>query len=265
MNNVAIVGAGPAGLLAAWGAVTTGAEVRIFDPSPDYPKTILGLQYLHTNCDLPFAARKKLTLKYELVPCEALTQLSISGAYNRKLGRPLDEPNSTRFLDQHYPVEVYSLKTAYEYLHHQFRYDIITRAVTWKEIVVDLAEDFDVVINTAPLDKLLPDWGWPTRDAWIQFSLPEGVQVPDGTCVYNLDPEVPWYRATHLDGAVSTEYLYAIADGMMDVPGRLLRKVVKTALPGPLPLNVFLAGRWGSWDPQALTSDAFKVAREACK
>ena len=266
--NVAIIGAGPAGLLAAWGAATSGAEVRIFDPNPaPLPDRILGLQYLHELCGLPVEEVRKLELWYQIIPNNpeggAFIRPQLRRAYNFKLGRPLEEVNSTSHITAG-PGHVYSLKDAYTFLHHQFRYDILTRAVTWDEINGELSKDFDIVINTAPLDKLLPQLVWPTRDAWIQFSLPDDVEVLENTCVYNLDVQVPWYRATNLDGSVSTEMLYP--EGQLDVPGRLLRKVVKPDhIIGPFRPNVYLAGRWGSWNPHALTSDAYRVARGACK
>src|SRR3990167_677171 len=166
--KVAIIGAGPAGLLAAWGATRyiSLASVTIYDPDPTYrPERILPLQYLHDTCGLKPDALKPLTIDYEITGIDPnlKDQVGLQKAakfqYNAKLNRPLSEENSTRYAFQDRP-DIYSLRTAYTWLHGFFAERMVTLALTWDQIVNDLPNDYDRVISTAPLPKLLPDWSW---------------------------------------------------------------------------------------------------------
>lgn len=270
MTRALIIGAGPAGLLAAHGAWTAGAEVSILDAHPAYrPGTIFSLQYLHEPCGLELAVRRML-LFYRT------TERSWPGydpdrareAYNRKLGRPEGEENSTRFLFNT-PVAVWSLKDAYRTLWSMYKGMIREQPVTWSQLI-QYCEIYDVVISTAPLDKLLPDLVWPVRTGliamgWLPF------EVEHNTCVYSLDPDVLWYRATRLDGGMATEFIRRSDTAGVDImlrPGwptvQPLRKVKDHRnVIGPRPGNLTLTGRWGSWDPAKLTHDAYKDARRA--
>lgn len=282
LPTVAIIGAGPAGLLAAWGAVNAGADsVVIYDRDPaPHPERIFSLQFLHDPCDLDFAVRR-MSLHYEMEPSFEQTTFIVSHdvppdalyltdskspmmkaivrrEYNYKLGRPLEEENSTRFLWET-PVTVWSLKEAYAYLRRYFDRDITKREVDWGTID-ELAKENDIVISTAPLDKLRPDMEWPTRDSWIRIGYTP-IKLKENTCVYNLDPDVDWYRTTHLDGGVSTELL--MPEQPEGAEGRVLRKVVSAPALPQVRSNVILAGRWGSWDPKALTHHAYHTAKSA--
>lgn len=259
-----VIGAGPAGLLAAWGAMQEGAQVIILDAKPQYrPWTIFSLQYLHDPCGLPEKEVRKLWLEYDFIYSEAdnkvfehdeLEEL-IANAYNRKLQRKEGDVNSTRFLWES-PISVWSLKDAYKFLWDMCRRSVVQQVVTWDSIIA-MAGDFDVVINTAPLDLLRPDLEWPIRHGLIQMDWSPLDPHPSDTCIYNLDPDVPWYRATKLDGGVATEFVSGST-----AAAQPLRKVAAGGEIPDHPANVFFTGRWGSWDPTKLTHHAYQEARE---
>jgi hypothetical protein len=102
------------------------------------------------------------------------------------------------------------------------------------------------------------------------------LEMEENTCVYDLDPATPWYRATKLDGGSATEFIdrpWGDNDPLHQHPAaehiKPLRKVVRSdavhKVRQELPYNVKLAGRWGSWSPYALTHDAYHVAMEVVR
>lgn len=273
-TKVAVIGAGPAGLLAAWGAIQEPeVSVRLFDPNPEYrPDRIFSLQYLHSPVNLQFTARR-LRLYYQVQYAPGMSDQiykdreAAKNLYNLKLGRPLNEENSTKFLWDS-PVSVYSLKDAYRFLHNHFRSKIQNEKLLFDDIIGPLAEEYDVVVSTAPLDKLFPTRSWPARVSFISMAYTPVKHHAENTCVYNLDPDIPWTRATRLDGGTATEWASqpgSVIELDKDVASmtRPLRKVVRADWYPPLPRNVVLAGRWGSWDPSQLTHHAFYKARDA--
>ena len=259
--KIAIIGAGPAGLLAAWGVYQAGAMPYIIDRDPAYrPDRLFSLQYLHTPCDLPTEGLKTLTLRYDVIDPFGFPE-DWKHLYNFKLGRPRDDENSTKFLSGP-PQIVWSLKTAYRYLHHEFEGHIHQDNVTWDRIINAADTIHKGVINTAPLDRLLPALPWPHRSLLIKHGYTPVEDHPEDTCVYNLDPKVPWYRATRLDGGTATEFC-GVPRGEDVKDFQLLRKVVKSdVMPEYLPENLLLTGRWGSWDPAKLTHDAYYDAKK---
>jgi hypothetical protein len=269
MIHALIVGSGPAGLLAAHGAGIEGAAVTIYDAAPEYrPDTIFSLQYLHEPCGLELLVRQ-LQLRYYCI-ARSSKPVEVARAYNAKLGRPLDDANSTRFLFES-PVTVWSLKDAYRLLWSMYRHRIFQKAVSWEGLLA-ITKAFDVVISTAPLPKLLPHLDWPTRNSMIAMGWLPVPGMEENTCYYNLLPDVPWYRATYLDGGSATEFVQSVlqesVDGMGSCCARLqpLRKVVQhNNVIGPMPGNLWLTGRWGSWDPSKLTHHAHQDAREAVR
>lgn len=267
-TKIAVIGAGPAGLLAAWGIREAGGKPVIYDRDPAYqPGRIFSLQYLHEPCGL--LNLRSMRLRYEVDGAypsretDAEERLILQRMYNVKLGRNPIEENSTRFLTEG-PQEVWSLKDAYERLHKTFEKDLKTADLSIADIF-KMTEEYAGVINTAPLDKLMPGVPWPVRTYFIRHDFTPVEKHPEDTCVYNLDPNTPWYRATRLDGGTATEY-WRIPHGAVAPDKvsqfRVLRKVVSPTHGWfPTPSNFLMTGRWGSWDPKKLTHDAYKDAK----
>lgn len=296
--EVLVLGAGPAGLLAAWAALKANAQVTIYDTDIAYrPDRIFSLQYMHLPCDVPDV--KELKLHYKAVRGTSGGEIQsslqyekmsrtyrdmIKRMYNDKLGRPLDEENSTRFLFET-PTQVWSLKSAYFTLHTimsnslQCSVERVWPPLKWIDLA-DLAKQFDLVVSTVPLDKLRPDLTWPVRTGWVAMDwTPPEFKLDNDTCLYNLQAKDPWYRATNLDGGKATEFIRVVEGwpetfkqrGWNDVALQELRKVAdNTALSDlrkleTLPANLLFTGRWGSWNPKALTHQAFFDTEEMIK
>lgn len=291
--NVLVLGAGPAGLLAAWGARTCDVgdvHVTIWDRDTAFhPERIFSLQYMHDPCDVPGATSLELSYSSDLCSCgiylaqgshtepcvlargEAGSRRQAKVLYNLKLNRPMDEENSTRFLFET-PVKVWSLKSGYAWLYQYFQPVMERHEVTWG-LLLEESKSWDVVINTVPLDKLRPDLGWPVRRGLIAMGWVP-MELPENSCVYSLDPDVPWYRATYLDGGKATEFVYHdISDAAkaMIFNLRPLRKVADNSLLTQisaielLPSNLVFTGRWGAWDSKLLTHHAYYAGKEAVR
>lgn len=262
-----VIGAGPAGLLAAWALRSAGAEVLIWDRDPAYhPEKIVSLQYLHEPCGLENRGVRSLNLRYALHPKPLgifdieMFKTAIRKDYNRKLGRPLEDENSTRFLWES-PVTVWSLKDAYRILHREFKAVILPYSIEGWERLYAVADFYDLVVSTVPLDRLIPEGHWPVRLGRIALNW-RPMSLPAETCVYNLEPEVPWYRVTNLDGGVATEFVDkpSLTEALpMLLP---LRKVEAGAVIPEHPKNLLLTGRWGSWNPTKLTHHAYADTQE---
>jgi hypothetical protein len=281
MTEVIVLGAGPAGLLASWGAFNQGAHVTIYDVDPSYrPERIFSLQYMHHPCDVPGV--RDLKLHYQIVgpdgPEKLVEERFIDGPshrdlvkrmYNLKLKRPLDEANSTRFLFDT-PTTVWSLRDAYRILYHLFEPSMKRiRPLAWIDVVA-LSAMFDVIVNTVPLSILRPNLRWPVRTGWIAMDwLP--IDLADDHCLYSLQEADPWYRATNLDGGKATEFVDPVPGwpssfkerGWGGAALQELRKVAENTvlddlkLNETLPKNLLFTGRWGSWNPKALTHQAY--------
>lgn len=276
-----IAGAGPAGLLAAWGLIREdpGADIQIMDRDISFhPERIFSLQYLHHPCELDTQIREfQLTYKVQ-GDAQALSasanndeyRHAVGQLYNAKLDREITDENSTRFL-WNSPVLVWSLRDAYRVLATYFKDKMVPRELTWQNIVAACSL-YDVVISTIPLNKLFPDRTWPVRTGLIAMNWTP-VPLQENTCVYDINYYTPWYRATQLDGGKATEFrnLKYTGDMMwlkefMVPPLQKLYKVERgAALPADLPSNLLLTGRWGSWDPDKLTHHAFWDARHFVK
>ena len=254
--RIAICGIGPAGLFAAWAA--REHDVQLFDVNVDFqPWRIFALQYLHAHCDLPVEARRELQLHYRIDGADGWTPDQIKRAYNYKVGRPLADVNSTRFAFEH-PKTVFSLKVAYSFLYGAFKDRMVGMKLNAELLTEVFAPGFDLVISTVPLNILFPAWPLEVSQMWItQDSAP--IELQENECVMNVDPALPWTRASRIDGGVATEYVKDVAKWNLP-PGlnlQKLRKVIKPASYPELPKNVILAGRWGSWDPAPLSHDTY--------
>lgn len=268
-----VVGAGPAGLLSAWALRTAQWDVTIVDRDCGfYPGRIFSLQYLHDPCGLDSV--RSFDLEYvvmgedcalEASSNEEEYQEAVAQFYNLKLGRPIDSENSTQFLWRS-PVKVWSLKDAYRSLWQIFKNKMLIHQMSWDRIV-DKTAMYDVVVSTVPLDKLLPAMTWPVRVGRIAMDwVPSYLEREDDVCLYNVDSEVPWYRATVMDGGKATEFVKDPDSAWLEQNGvpslHPLRKVDSGASLPQLPANLLLTGRWGSWDPAKLTHHAYQDTLE---
>ena len=242
--SVAIIGAGMTGLLAAKACLDKGITPTIFSAAKPHPG--YGVRYLHDNCGLP------------LKPIEIETAFVGFG----------DKFMRWDNADHRVMAELYAIKTGASKTNNSIhRSEKITTAYNWMDAwnmlqgmwIVDLeikpedmktlSKKFDLVISTAPLNKVYPHSK--SRCSFREMYVSSGnpypdhkgwASTPENIIVYNVDPDSPWTRYSRVDGVEQTEYLRPVEG---------IHRVVK--VDGKAKFynhqhNVLLVGRYGKWD-----------------
>lgn len=260
MKSVAILGCGPAGLLAAHAAVLSGWDFRVY--SRKQRSQLYGAQYLHQpipnlDCGTP-----------------ALVHYELRGtpeAYRRKVyGDSWDGTVSPEdFMETH---SAWDIRRAYRNLWELYHTEIeafdFTNTPAWM-LYEDLAgkqtftSSHDIVISTVPR-KLWAEPGdvFESQRIWALGDTEErrvnGNRPPDFTVVCSADVLVPWYRVSNIYGYATMEWPYDYEAWEPEPPSMGASIVEK-----PLRHNSTAAsdfhhvGRYGKWEKGVLSSDAF--------
>lgn len=246
--KVAILGCGPAGLLAAHAAMLHGHDYAIF--SRPVASQLRGAQYLHESVpDLHLPGPRAIYIfKY-----------GDEAGYAKKL---YNDPNKETSFGKMKsgPHLGWSLQCTYELLwaRHEDRIvpsEIRAEDISWYE------KRYNFILSTIPQKFLCQN---PAHEfTYVTEYVRSGRlflgerDVPANHIVYNGLPNYQWHRASNLDGAL--EYEFA-----QPVPGA--DKVMKPQWtdcdcnPG-----VHRLGRYGKWQRDELVTDAFNEAYELLK
>ncbi len=259
MTEVAILGCGPAGLLAAHAAVQAGAIPRIFSKKEKSP--VPGAQFLH-------------------VPIPGLTEeMTPRDIYMRKVGRPEiyarkvygRENAETSWGGYAEGVhQVYDLKHAYQLLWEMFVDNIVDLDIQQHEIR-DLSKHFPWMFSTIPATALCPVYGV-SNDACQFRRQPVSIlhgqnwaysyRLDDMTIEYNGTKESAWYRRSNIFGWSSAEFNPVDAPEMPDdMPLIQIHKPLWTNCTHHH--HIIRLGRYGLWKKGVLVHHAYKGALEA--
>jgi len=254
--KVAVLGAGPAGLLASWAVIDAGHELTTFEKSPRKPDGLTaGVYYLHSDCNLPLRRRE-----VDVIGSGGTTEEERRENYRRKVYGEQTVPVS---IPGHRQTDIaydgmQALALCWDVVHPFIVHEKLRH---WID-VVGLSKNYDLVVNTVPLNALLPDIEWRYEQATIY----RGVAPPDESyMLYQASPAVPWYRASAMFGVFTMEYAMTYRDESMRLPpkeeGQYVRvkKVIDTPESMPvLPDNVMLTGRFGAWSKSNLSHHAYE-------
>lgn len=238
--KVAVLGAGPAGLLAALAAQNNGAQVTII--APGAKSKISGAQYLHD--EIP---------GIDLIPMriEYLKVGTVQG-YARKVYGNSHAPCSWREFapGKHtaYPLAA-AYEAAWQALHGK-----LVPATVGRQQLLGLTQNFDLVVSSIPLPTLCFDpeaHKFVEKPVWITMTEPPHLdgKIPVNTIVYNGLAEDKWYRASNIEDNTFTEYPDYVVGGI---------KVVK-----PLSTEcdcwekIMRVGRYGKWKKGVLVHHAY--------
>ena len=243
--RVGVIGAGPAGLLAAHGAIVAGAEATIF--SPKKQSVIGGAQYLHRH--IPGITSSD--------PDGQLTFIK-EGDPETYAKKVYDDPFApTSWGD--YPagtVDIWNMRAAYEHLWMRYEGLIRDQQLGPKDVVT-LAIAFDRLFLAAPRAAFCTDadHSFYSQRVWITQ---EEFTAPD-SCIYNGKQNVPWYRASTIFGHSSAEYGHEVP-----VKSVCVNKPLRTDCDclGELVVRV---GRYGEWRKPVLIHHAYEKAYETVK
>lgn len=240
MRSIAIIGCGPAGLLAAHAAVLGDLDPHMYSaevkPSPNAKAVFLHRPIPDISSRTPDG----------LISFE---KRGTAEGYAQKVYGSRDAPTSWgKFRAGAVPA--WALAPAYEALWHLYR-GTVRELVADPASVAGLVEDYPLVINTAPAYYLChANHNFPTRDIWIRDGAQVGVR--SNSMVYSGSPLDGWYRSADLFGVESTEFGHPVRNARHGI------KVLESdcdCFP-----EVVRAGRWGTWRPGVLIHHAFEVA-----
>jgi hypothetical protein len=263
-KRVYVLGAGPAGLLAAHAAQKRGYEVTVFSRPNDQgyaaKSELHGCQYLHRSIpDLTFSVDGR-PVSYKLA--------GSMEAYRRKVygdgweGRV--SPDEFGPEGAHY---AWDLRAAYDTLWRRFLPQIVPTLLTAESVRVfteDPHAHTFVSIPAPSLCRRIEEHKFPTQDVWAMGSAPGNYlpyEAPDFTVECNGEPAPRWYRAATVFGHSTLEWPGGVKPPIRGVAA--VRKPLSTDCDCHLGKRVTRIGRYGRWTKGVLSHTAYFEAAEA--
>lgn len=256
MKNVAVLGCGPTGLIAAQAAFTCGAKVKIF--SAKRPSEIYGAQYLHEP--IPGLHLRQFKVDYQTWGTPESYREKVYGAAWDGTVSPEDFPE---------PHNAWDLREAYAQLWGDWEpyvEDVKLTNFDQANAAVGFPE-FDIVISTIPRKVWMrPGDQFISQNVWAigtGIGQEPVVSLPCNTVVCNGQETPGWYRASNIEGYQTVEWPESLR--RVPLPGVVkIRKPLKF-VPGPeqIESNMIYVGRYGKWEKGVLTTDAFRDVVEA--
>jgi hypothetical protein len=244
--HVAIIGSGPAGLLAAWAVKHYGGVPYIFSPAVP-PIHLPGAQYLHRSVPGLTEVYSDGVIKVfhrgsELVYSEKVYsgQQGVISSWG-SLGRL---------------VPAWDLKKRMQQLYEALIPDHHTSLLLRATDIEDLVAGHSGVINTAPAHHFcFGDHMFASAGVTIIDGAADGVR--DNTFIYNGRPEDKWYRSSRIFGYGFTEYPARESDPPKYKVEKPLETNCNCHTKHP---SYRRAGRYGRWKKTVLVHDGFETA-----
>lgn len=257
MATVAVLGCGPAGLLAAHGVAQHGHTVTIH--ALKVRSKIGGAQYIHQP--IPGLIFFDHVPKGQALYKQAGTR---EGYASKVYGDPAAPVSWDRYPPGTY--EVWSMQGVYDQLWSMYQAQIFAERLDF-ERMCQLQQEYDHVISSVPLPAICGDHngehGFDRQRVWIDYG-PAGSPGPN-VIIYDGTREVSWYRYSNLFGWHGWEYSFDPSEHRdMWKPHFEIQKVDKplstdcncwTDTPG-----VTLVGRYGKWSKDVLAHHAYVEA-----
>lgn len=247
--KIAILGCGPAGLLAAHAAVRRDHDVAIL--SKPAKSNIGGAQYLHSSVPDVTSHRSDGFVRFYYEGTK-------EGYAKKVYGDPNAEVSFGRWKGM---VQMWNLRTAYDRLWEMYHGLIIPTEIT----SADMSQfaGYDLVISSIPLRALChaeTEHFFDEQAVWIQYWQYAAPTVrTEHSITYNGQPGVGWYRRSSIFGWNSVEWPAPPPENSENV--KVAVRVTK-----PLRTNcdclpeVRKVGRYGRWDKKQLLHHAFHQA-----
>lgn len=254
-RQVAVLGSGPSGLLAAWACVDAGFEPVLFDKDIQQPNgTTAGVFYLHGKCNLPIRSAK-----VDILAVGANAR-DLQYAYREKVYKSHDKNLMVSIPSSREIHTVYDGMQAMAFLWGVFGPKIEHGYIETFDEALDFLHAYPRVISTIPLPVYFPNTSFPYKIAWIKTASYPYIVDDENYVLYNANPSVEWYRMSNIFGRWTMEYVpgyipYA-EENRHPYMCREVQKV-EPALRGTIPEtpdNFLLTGRYGAWDKSCLTN-----------
>ena len=254
--NVAILGCGPSGLIAAHAAVTKGHDVVIL--SRRVRSETFGAMYLHEP--IPGISQGKPELMIEV------SKTGTKWGYAENVYGNREAPVSWDKFEPG-PTPGWNLKSAYNELWGMYS-DRIVHADLTPERVGEL--QYDRIFNTVPARAICLDWTHHFES--VKIIVVHGPSTAtDNTMWYNGSdyPGAPnWYRHSVINGYESWEFSERRAP--LKIPTAELARGLRVSA-GIKPIStdcdchprVFRLGRFGRWNKNVFTHHAYQEVVDA--
>lgn len=248
MSIVAILGAGPAGMMTAWAAERNGHEPRLFALFPGQSAV---------NDDM-FLQKPIPGIHDPADPDVRINYLSFgtSHGYAKKVYGDAGAPVSWgSVLWGQQPA--WWLKPTYDLLWDRYS-PYITSLVIASEGAEIIAANHPIAISTLPATTLCgkPDeHKFVERQTWLRRD--ESSPDQRAELVYNGEIDTPWFRHSCLNGWSTWEYseVYLASSSELVFPGKKMVSNTCDCHPG-----IARVGRWAQWTRGVLNHHAFEQA-----
>ena len=249
MTKVAVLGCGPAGLLAAHAAVRNGASVVIYSDKAQ-PSQIGGAQFLHR-------AIPEITNDYPDAMCDFRHMGKRENYAKRVYGDPLADVSWGSYHEGMHPV--WNMRQAYGQLWARYAELIVIEEIN-PDTITKISQAEDVVLSCIPAPALcghIPKCNFVKQDVWIQ-PVDNHFENLECAIVYNGSLVGDWYRWSSLFGHTSFEYPHP------KPMSTRISKPLRTDCPGPVHLgNIVRLGRYGAFEKRQLIHHAYEGAEDA--
>lgn len=242
MTSIAILGSGPAGLMAALAADRNGHHVNIYSSGKAVvnPDMFLMAALPGYGADVPHS--RVIYIKWGLESVYAV--------------KAYCDPDIQTSWSSAVSCDIWWLDPIYQMLWERFRTRVIDRVVDpW--FASALLRHHDLVINTLPADKMCMHPERHTFDYRSTWLVRREVGSHEGNhLIYNGEAETDWYRYSHLRGYATWEYGVQPVVRSKDSPVLRGKKIVGSncdCLP-----RVQRVGRWARWERGVLNHHVYE-------
>lgn len=252
--KVAVLGCGPAGLVAAWAAIGLGHEVMVISDKWE-PSTLYGCQYLHMP--IPgFQDVPKVKVDYQLLGTTEMYRSKVYGENWEGKVSP-EDMRGTR--------PAWDIRETYGRLWNKIVGSEQIQKVLWTVKEGNLRavynNDIDRIVSSIPARNLCHnlEHGFDRQLIYAQGAT-EWNATPENTVICDGTDQWPWYRISNVFGYQTVEW----------PAGRgLPRPKDSVRVYKPLSTNcvchgdVIRVGRYGAWDKSVLVHQVYdKVVKE---
>jgi hypothetical protein len=243
VSEVAIIGCGPAGLLAAHAVVQAGHTPHVYSDTAR-PSPVTGGVYLHTSVPGISNGRPDGLIKF--------SKLGDGEVYATKVYGHAQARTSWQRLQQgNHPA--WALRPVYAALWGLYG-AAVSRLAVGSTVAADLAAAYPLVLSSAPLPELCgAGHEFPAREVWYMDTAVDGVQ--DQSMVYSGRWCDQWFRSSRVFDVGVTEYPRHVEGARR---GRKVLPTTCTCHP-----RIVRIGRWGTWTPGVLIHHAYERTLDA--
>lgn len=252
--NIAILGAGPSGMMAAHAASQCGAHVDIIDAAPDQSRRNSGVYYLHDDCDLLLDS---VQIRQGLLGGHILSLDEIQEAYGMKVyGKSVAKTSVLEPL-RHPIITGYNSGQAIDRLWDMYGLRVHKNKINGIDDVPNLMREFDQVISTIPAYILYPELD---KYEFVETHIKVGkAPVDEAFIFYNINEHCDWYRCSAMFGIFIQEFGFgkkAPVDESLFDKYVTVKKIIGDGVTSTLE-GLHLTGRYGAWNKKFLTHDVY--------